>query len=397
MLIDTGETVGWRQFLSRSDRTGIYGTACGLVAYSRLSPGDTGTISRIANSLAQHQQPDGGWASDTILPGLSLTTATCYATMALRSAGWQTEHEVLQGARSWLASLWAGSGGIGNYAGDEHPTILCSALTLRALTASGLGHDAAPAARLLEWLVHQQNGDGGFGPVPQTQSTLHHTAEVVLAFSLTRFRETNAFQKAVDFLHGNWKIGANVHRDISYVSDKGRVAMLPHTYQTDGLLLEAQMTLDDELIEDRTLDLVYELATSQQDGSWRHDSIPDKLPAWSIMECVLGLSEFASSVGRTGRIAYLEETVRNLSAAVEQLSADRAYVQSEIDRHSSALGAMESVWRYRYVAITLYLGSMYVFLRGVLPLKQYADIIAVLLGVALTVIQLWSTRPSTKT
>ena len=67
-LVDTDSIIGWRQFLIRSDRIGIFGTSCGLIAYSHLAPSDEGVIARIANCLGGLQRPDGGWESLTILP-----------------------------------------------------------------------------------------------------------------------------------------------------------------------------------------------------------------------------------------------------------------------------------------------------------------------------------------
>ena len=169
--------------------------------------------------------------------------------------------------------------------------------------------------------------------------------------------------------------------------------MLPHTYQTDGLLLQAELSCSGGVIDDPASHLGHHLVISQKDGYWRHESIPDKIPAWAIMECVVGLNRFLLEVNREGRLAYVEEAMRDVSDSMKALTAAQSDLKARVDRQTGMLADLASLWKYRYVLATIYLVSIYFFVRSSFTLAQpYADLTAAALGVALTVLQLLAGR-----
>jgi prenyltransferase beta subunit len=243
-LIVNDRFAGWRQFLRESSLIGTYGTACGLIAYCKLAPEDRDTIQQVASSLAGLHLADGSWDSPTIVPGVGLTTATCYAALALRSSGKSPDSPELQNAAGWLSILIGAEGGVGHAKNDPTPFLICTALTLRTLTALDSARFSREIDLFVTWLCNAQNVDGGFGEKPQTKSSLHHSAEAVIAVSsIAKGSDAvrNAIKRAGRYLHANWNLGQNKHKDVAYITSEEREVMLPHTYQTDGLLMQAEL------------------------------------------------------------------------------------------------------------------------------------------------------------
>lgn len=400
-VVADGKLAGWRQFLGKSDRIGTYGTACGLIAYCHLAPEDETLISRVAECLISLQAPDGSWDSPTIYPGIGLTTATAYAIIALRTAGISFSSEAAQRAAHWLTSLSSTPGsGVGHFAGDTQPRIVASAIALRALAILDTNVVESTVTSLLSFLNRSQNPDGGFGPEPGKPSTLHHTAEAILALgsSVMGHRQSQSvIERASNYLEGYWSLGENIHRDISYVERSGRRAMLPHTYQTDGLLLQVRVALWKNKLDPRTLELVQWILDSQENGHWVHRSIPDKIPAWALMESVIGLKNFKRKVEKDQQLLSLGYSLSQIDQRLAVLESSNRVVQKQLEAYSKHYEHLSSLYRYRYVMVSLYLASIYLFVRSNLgPTQPAADIIATSLGVVLCVLQLWAALRSSK-
>lgn len=297
-LVDTGSLIGWRQFLRDSDRIGTYGTACGLIAYCAVAPEDSDIIHRVAKGLATRQLENGAWDSPTIASGVGLTTATCYSSMALRRSGVIGSAESLEKAAAWLRSVTGVNGGVSPCLGMQTYTVVCSSLALRTLVELGIEYNSSTVNRIAWWLQNAQNADGGFGETRDAQSTIHHTAEAILALCAVRqaipgTRET--LQSAEAYLHSSWELGQNAHKDVVYIRDGDREVMLPHTFQSDGLLMQAELCFADIGFESRLKEMANWLVRQQKQGGWRHNAVPGKTPSWAIMESVVGLSEYLRS------------------------------------------------------------------------------------------------------
>ncbi|MBL8824607.1 MAG: glycosyltransferase [Planctomycetia bacterium] len=304
-LLRHGDQVGWRQFLRESNRIGTYGTACGLIAYSSVAPYDVDTIECVAKCLAQMQRPDGSWQSLTIAENVGLTTATCYSLLALlkASASGKYTSEIQAGVK-WLASRINDDGSVGNTETDHEPFTICGSLTIRALSAVNDEGQRVHLERAAGWLLKSQNEDGGFGPTLGSNSTLHHTSEAILAIGCISGDKTyEASKQAGAFLLKNHRLGENRHQDIAYITAGNRQAMLPHTYQTDGLLLQAHLRLNAQGIASRCQDIALWIIQLQKDGYWEHDLHVNRAPSWSVMECTLGLCGYLATLGNEGQAA----------------------------------------------------------------------------------------------
>lgn len=384
--------IGWRQFLAPSKDIGTFGTACGLIAYCTINPNDLVTIKKVANCLSDLQMADGSWESPTILPGLGLTTATCYSVIALKKAGVPSNNSTLTKAGAWLCEVISETGGAGNYLGDKKPTLICSALVVRVLGLLNPTLYTTQLGKIFKWLQDNQNPDGGFGSSPSSDSTLHHTAEVLISLSNVKdfiLKCDEVIGKAKAFLFQNWQMNQNIYRDVEYVEMEGRRAMLPHTYQTDGLLLQAKLAINPGIYDQKLLDLVEHLVQTQKDGYWIHKTTPEKIPSWAIMECVLGLDKFLGDVKSNSKMVSMEIAVRNFKDRLDLLEESRNSFDSQFEDLLNKFKALYSFYRYRFILGVIYLGSIYLFLRTYYKAVQpYSDVLAMVMAVLLCVIQL---------
>lgn len=318
-LSRNGSRVGWRQFLRSSSRIGTFGTACGLIAYHAVAPTDTETLESVAACLANIQRPDGSWESPTIAEGVGLTTATCYAVLALYRTSSNRHSSQIQKGEDWIAAQIQENGAIGHTVIDRTPFTICVCLAVRALNQNAKERHATSIDRALQYLLQIQNADGGFGTAKNSPSTLHHTSEAIIALSnavsdVTAVSE--AVEKAARFLMSNHRLGDNRHKDTDYVTSADREAMLPHTYQTDGLLLQAHIILDSLNLPARSLEIAEWLIQYQKEGYWEHDLEMTKAPSWSVMECAIPLANLLNKTA--GDRASSNQSVAASSRAIVQ-------------------------------------------------------------------------------
>jgi glycosyltransferase involved in cell wall biosynthesis len=310
-LLRIDSRVGWRQFLRGSNRIGTYGTACGLIAYHAVAPSDEETIDSVADCLTEIQRLDGSWESPTIAEGIGLTTATCYAILALSKASKDKYQSQMLKGEDWIASLVQEDGAVGHTKSDRKSFTICISLAIRALMQSGRERHASSIDRALRNLLQSQNPDGGFGTTRESVSTLHHTAEALISLAmgvdhLPGIRES--VSRAGRYLMLNHRMGDNRHKDTVYITSSDREVMLPHTYQTDGLLLQAHLKLDLFGLPSQTREIAEWLIQYQKEGYWEHDLETSKAPSWAVMECTVALSELLTR--SAGDVVLYESPIR---------------------------------------------------------------------------------------
>jgi hypothetical protein len=392
MIVDKEDYAGWRQFLTRSTSIGTYGTACGLIAYSIVNPDDISTIKKVANTIVKRQRKDGSWESPTIIPDCGLTTATCYSVIALKRAVIASNHPALIKAGEWLRSVVSETGAVGNYYGDSNHTLICSVLSMRAMALIDLFMYETEIRRIVEWLYKNQNQDGGFGPKPGSNSTLHHTAEVLISLSMLKDYIPKCkivIEKANVYLLENWLLNQNMYNDLDYVEISGRLAMLPHHYQTDGLLLQAISSIEQGNFDKGIQKLIEHLIETQtEQGYWVHQSTPDKIPSWALMECLLGLNLALSQLIANKKFIVWEIAIRNMQTEVKSIKDLVNTLNSEFTKIANVTETLNSIYRYRYVLIAIYIASIYIFLRSAFSGIIKADIIGFGLAAFFVILQL---------
>jgi hypothetical protein len=336
------------------------------------------------------QRDDGSWEAPTIVPDVGLTAATCYSVMALRAAGLSSGDDSFSRACRWLEGVIASDGGVTLWCGPTTTHLVSSALTLQCLVAVDEARYSTRISAILQWFRTAQNADGGFGSKPRTTSTLHHTALAVMALCCIPDREAawDVVQRGRDYLLKHWSLGQNIYRDIFYVEHTGRRAMLPHTYQTDGLLLQAELASADGSEYERLGGLVEHVVATQVNGYWIHESIPDMIPSWAIMECVLGLRKFRSLMEKQQGMVELKSSVKQMSRTIKAIEGSITSRNADLEKQGKRIDSLFAIYKYRHLIAILYLFSIYMFVRANFgSYQRVTDIIAVLVGVLVGSIQ----------
>jgi len=392
-LVVNQNFTGWRQFLGPSDSVGVFGSACGLTTLCAINPKDSRLIAQIVKYLKSIQLQDGSWDSPTILPDLGLTTATCHCVMALKSAGLPANDKHLEKACNWLISNIQQDGCIGNYAGDKNQSFISTALTIRALKCIGLNQFLPEINRIIGRIVSFKNDDGGFSQ-DKGISTIHHSSVALLALSNLESLISNTsriIEESYSYIIENISFGQNIGRDIDYVELKGRRAMLPYTYQTDGILLQALLTYKNAIYDENIFSLVSYIIESQKEGSWEHQTIPGKKPSWAIMESIIGLKEFYIRAEKNKHFISIEIDLKRLE---EKIDRNEQIISESSEKLSGLIFNFMSLWpifKYRYIIVTLYLGSIYMFIRSSFGnLASYSDYLATGVAIILCCLQLFS-------
>jgi hypothetical protein len=393
-VVHTNGESGWRQFLDEPPTSaGTFGSACGLIAYMSGPRPSRAIVDAVVEHIANRQLPDGPWDSRAILAGLGLTTATCYSCAALWQADPLRKRINIDLAVQWLSELVRGDAPVGHCRGDRDDLTVCMALVIQTLESLGHGHEVTLA--LSRRLCGMQNEDGGWGMRARTPSTLAHTIQVMLALDEVQLDGRDAaFEAGLKYVNRNWVVGRNDERDTSYVyAPDGSHAMMPHTFFSDGLLLQLQLASEGVAVSERTLDLVEGLCAAQNpDGGWSHQTAPAKTATWALMEAMVPLAAFS-------RTAHSHEAYLELMAEVRELRAatDRAVqLASECSKNQIDVAASvkrmqrQANWllRLRFLWLGLAMFLLYMVLRPYLDVGTYGDIIAVAVAVLICVAQL---------
>jgi hypothetical protein len=350
-------------------------------------------VDAVVEHIANRQRPDGAWDSRAILTGLGLTTATCYSCAALKQADPLRKRTNIDRSVQWLTELIKGDAPVGHCWGDREDLTVCMALVIQTLESLVHGHEGILA--LSRRLCSIQNEDGGWGMRRGTPSTFAHTIQVLLALEKVRLDgRDRVFEAGQKYVNQNWAVGRNDERDTSYVyAPDGSHAMMPHTFFSDGLLLQLQLAFEGVAVSERTLDLIEGLCAAQNpDGGWSHQTAPAKTATWALMEAMVPLATFSSAAHSHEAYLELMAEVRELRAATDravQLASECSKNQVEV---ATSLRRMQrqANWllRFRFFWLGFAIFLLYMVLRPYLDVGTYGDIIAVAVAVLICVFQL---------
>jgi len=268
------------------------------LALASVLPAKAGAseVSRAADWLVAAQNPDGGWGASP--DGASSPEMTAWATLGLEASG-RSPLEVTSGGHTPIDYLRGNVDKL-NSAGDLARTILVlegaqvdphafgghdlvSALTKRrrrngsfegwpgstafatiALRTAG-GESVEPS---VSWLVKVQNGDGGWGDVPDSPSTADGTGAVMQAIpSTSPAKHGLGFLRNTQRPSGGFALGGS-----------GAVNSQSTAWAVQGML--AVGTDPATVHEQGKSPLEYLAARQDADGHYRYSDSSDQTPVW---------------------------------------------------------------------------------------------------------------------
>lgn len=310
-FVQRPEASGWPQFLDESGPPTATGTAC--VASSLIRMGvkrqDVHLI-EATDLLCSEQCADGGWSKPGFADHLSLTLVTCLSLHALAALGLFSGHPVVDEGLMWLSRAQNDDGGWGCLASDDLSDVTATAYALRALDMSHAS--ASPLRQVRErgadWLVRQQNDDGGWGIRHGERSTAAHTAHAVegmqaahmpwaCAAALDEAKEwllTTLPQAPLVPWIEHYQLPASI---ASGLPRRLHSARLRWTHLPAERSLIALLGLGVDVHHPTVRRLVDDLAQRhEKELCWQVPGVPAVSASWAVLEAVNALSRYLDAV-----------------------------------------------------------------------------------------------------
>ena len=373
-LVCVDGKTGWRQYLDEGGSPGTYGTACGLIAYANIPTAKRALVAEVVSTVVSRQQEDGSWASPTIAENIGLTTATTYSLLAIVASVVPVDQDVFTKAVAWLEEVVAINGATSDYLGQTEYNTTCAAMLLRALSNI---QEQGLKKRAIYWLVSCRQKDSGWGYLPNSKSTIDHTALAVVALSCTRYpMDSPEIGEAIAYLMAEYIPGSNENnqrKDLKYV-EKGAIRrQLPYHFFTDGLVGLAYLGVVSHYdVIERIIGITKHLiSTQEENGHWIHVGVPEKQPSWALAEAVLFLRRTRLLLVEEGRLLSLEEWQPCVDNQIEKLRQGLENVERRTHGMPTAIRILR-LWPLHVIYI---LALFYIAIRVHVPVSPWVDII----------------------
>lgn len=373
-LVCVDGKTGWRQYLDEGGAPGTYGTACGLITYANIPTASRPLIADVVSTVVSRQQDDGSWASPTIAENVGLTTATTYSLMALVESRVPGDRSVLTSAVGWLEGVVTQNGATSDYLGQTEYNTTCAAMLLRAL---GNIQEQGLKERVIDWLVSCRQRGSGWGYLPNSKSTIDHTALAVVALSCTRYpMDSPEIGEAIAYLLTEYIPRSNENnqrKDLKYVEKGDLRRQLPYHFFTDGLVGLAYLGVvaHHDVIEQIIAITKHLISTQEENGHWIHVGVPEKQPSWALAEAVLFLRRTRLLLVEEGRLLSLEEWQPCVNSQIEKLRQGLENVERRTHGLPTAIRIL-GLWPLHVIYVFV---LFYIAFRVHVPASPWVDII----------------------
>lgn len=307
-MIKADGKMGWHQIVGGSiERVGWVGSAVGLLTithnmYSR------NYIEQIQNQLLQDQfcssDPllDGGW-SIRIVSEFPVLEGTAWVLSALVKTHCQ-DQKAIDRAYNWIVNNQNKDGGWGSIANQPSRTYL-TCLALRTLYTR-YDKFADVVASGIAWLQRTRNvDDGGWGELPGRSSSCFHTADVLYTLRISPLQvDSSVLRTASQYVLELWdpKLMWNQEPlseqyDIMLSTKKWfrvRNYYFPTAWAVMALL--AGDTEQGLLRQEVWRSLSWIIKTQEQRGYWRHPHDYENIYIWGIHDNTLALRFFQNNM-----------------------------------------------------------------------------------------------------
>lgn len=310
--VHTAESCGWHQYLG-GQRAGPPATVTGLQVlwYSgRDFEGASAAKQSLYRDQFKAEQPnvDGGWTIRSIAR-YPIVESTAWVMYGLQLIG-EPKNEAIQRGLQWLVGNQNDDGGWGSVQ-SATSRVYVTYWVSAALELSQLYPETLFRAN--SWLKASQNRDGGWGEVSGRESSAVHTACGILSLlncgeSPTSGPVREGVQWLVDHCRPDllWEWSQRQEEyDIILGPDQWDRVRLRHfpTQWAAIALLEASGGIFSPAVFDA---VAWILATQQPAGHWLHPMTTDRISIWGIHDSVWALKRFMEGFGRAAEVGYVE-------------------------------------------------------------------------------------------
>jgi len=368
-FIITNEFCGWHQYIGER-RVGPPATSVGLLImkYSKRKFDYVGIAQEQLRKFQFHTDDpltDGGWTIRSITR-YPITESTAWVLLGLLSTGESSQSPHIQRGFNWLLVNQNKDGGWGGKR-DNPSRVWTTFWASWAVALIQPSHESL--TRVATWLRRNQNADGGWSEVPGKNSTAIHTALALLSLDNTgEDSSSKTCRDGVEWLYNHWN-PARMWDDNSmreeydiFLSpeswDRVQIRHFNTQWAVTALVRSGHGIFRREVFQA----VKYILAQQHADGYWPHPASRDKILIWGIHDSVVALTTFVSSFGQlsgTGAIDLYDNVV----------------VFNKVGTNTTFLGLILLETKARFVSFaTNYwtLGIVVLYLLSIYPLITYA-------------------------
>lgn len=241
---DNHITSGWHNFFAQG-KIGTTGTATPYLFFHHLGqiPEEQKLISTLIdlqnNDAAEHK---GGWPILSIAR-VPTVEGTAWPLKALTNARDDRARFAAMQAEDWLIRNQNPDGGWGSLKNNSSRVLLtCTAIdALLSIKPSKI----APIKRSLTWLSEIQNPDGSWGSVAHEAGTLYHTALATRIMTIAQRNDHElSISKGLEYIKAKWAIDSSFFNEIYDIIYNGTPSRIVLNHDVDAEIIKCLITVN---------------------------------------------------------------------------------------------------------------------------------------------------------
>lgn len=303
-VVSINNKTGWDHFILQQ-RIGTIGSSIGLSILNNTKEFNS-LKEDVYRTLIKSQLPDGGWGVKSSENKFSITESTCNCAIAIFDYIKQ-DNENIQIAKKWIISNMLDDFSWGCSKNSIQGRVTSTCLAIQTL------FKISPSFSLennINWLLNNQNKDGGWGFTANSPSNL--TATSMTISTLIRFIDKNSNQilNAIKWIEKKLeRVITNEESEVEYIGDSR------FEYKHSTIIYILQALIEQKGINNISPVYLYNnlssiISNRNLNGFWEHSLTPNHFPIWhtcNILKFFLQLLENAKILN----LSYVQEIYCN--------------------------------------------------------------------------------------
>lgn len=321
-----GKRTGWHQYIGEN-KVGDVATGQGILImhYLRFQYPfllELMNTLREGQFLREHDPDNGGWA---LLSSRETPTveATVWSMMGLLAGGEAESMPTIQSGKNWLLNNQNDDGGWGPRKPLESRlyTTFLACRCLATLETRPSKEQLTAFRDTMRWILNGQNDDGGWGERPAQKSSVIHTAFALLVLHYVGLEpEAASIRKGVRYLYQHWdekrmwqgSLTTERYEIPSTQQDNRAWARVSIEYFPTPWAILALLSAGESATDERIFSSArWLMQTQNDDGSWTLENI-QRNRLWAVHDALLALNTFAEKIitdQTANRLYLLEHTL----------------------------------------------------------------------------------------
>lgn len=292
---------GWHHFVG-DQKIGNVATAQGIIIHSYLNSSNS-SLNKLFTTLreAQNQSENdlGGWSFITSTQDIPTIEATSWVLLGLVAGGEDSNSEIITKGKDWIINNQNNDGGWGSrkdLTSRVYTTFLaCYCLSVIEPNLFKINDPIIRKAML--WILRCQNTDSGWGAAFGEKSSAIHTAFGLFALHIMEYGVKNEVEKGIQYLYSQWDTETMWEDTLKLeqydLPTEGETFnRITFHYFPTAWIITTLFTIGESIFQEQLFSSVDWLIKSQNDdGNWSISNVP-KNRFWSIHDGILAIKTF---------------------------------------------------------------------------------------------------------